>query len=122
VRGWENPQGATVSDFAGFPTLKRYLADVWIFPRNRHPHVPPGMPWTIFESPGGQYTPDWMVQAAVLIDNSVRIAAHDKGFAPIYLREADALLQVLKHGDKRLWERARDTLLFARKHLDTSTI
>ncbi len=48
-----------------------------------------------------------------LIDNCVGIAEHDKGFAPVYLREAEALLPVLKHGDERLWERARDTLAAA---------
>ena len=65
VRGWDNPQGAPVGDFAGFPMLNKYLADVWIFPRNRHRHIPPSMPWVIFESPGGAYTPDWMAQAAI---------------------------------------------------------
>ncbi len=50
------------------------------------------------------------IKLADLIDNCVSIAAHDKGFAPVYLREAEELLQVLKHGDRRLWERARDVL------------
>lgn len=55
------------------------------------------------------------IKLADLIDNCVSIAAHDKGFAPVYMREADALLNVLKHGDKRLWERARVTLHEARE-------
>lgn len=46
-------------------------------------------------SPGGA-----TIKLADLIDNCVSITAHDKGFAPIYLREADALLKVLKHGTK----------------------
>ena len=54
------------------------------------------------------------IKLADIIDNAIGIAAHDKGFAPVYLREVEALLQVLKHGDKRLWERARLTLLEAR--------
>ncbi len=58
------------------------------------------------------------IKVADLIDNCVSIAAHDKGFAPVYLHEADALLEVLKHGDKRLWERARDTLREARERLE----
>ena len=60
------------------------------------------------------------IKLADLIDNCTSIAAHDKGFAPVYLREADALLTVLKHGDKRLWERARNTLAAATKQLDSS--
>ncbi|MGB8886506.1 MAG: hypothetical protein WCC87_07260 [Candidatus Korobacteraceae bacterium] len=65
LRSWENPQGARVSDFSGFPILEKYLKNVWILPRDRHRHIPPDMPWVVFESPGGPYTPDWMVQAAV---------------------------------------------------------
>lgn len=61
-------------------------------------------------SPGGA-----SINLADLIDNCVSIAAHDKGFAVVYLREADALLKVLRHRDKRLWERARDTLGAARR-------
>jgi hypothetical protein len=57
------------------------------------------------------------IKLADLTDNCVSIATHDKGFAPVYLREADALLKVLKHGDKRLWERARETLAAAREQL-----
>jgi (p)ppGpp synthase/HD superfamily hydrolase len=58
------------------------------------------------------------IKLADLIDNAIGIAANDKGFAPVYLREAEALLPVLKHGDKRLWERARDTLAAAREQLE----
>jgi len=45
------------------------------------------------------------------------IAAHDKGFAPNYLRKAEALLKVLEHVDKRLWEWTRDMLKTARERL-----
>ena len=58
------------------------------------------------------------IKLADLIDNSASITAHDRGFAPVYLREGDALLVVLKHGDKRLWERVRDTLREARERLE----
>jgi (p)ppGpp synthase/HD superfamily hydrolase len=64
-------------------------------------------------SPGGA-----TIKLADLLDNCVSIAAHDRGFAVVYLREADALLKVLKHGDKGLWERARDTLKQARARLE----
>jgi (p)ppGpp synthase/HD superfamily hydrolase len=64
-------------------------------------------------SPGGA-----TIKLADLIDNAIGIAANDKGFAPVYLREAEALLPVLKHGDNRLWERARVTLQEAREMLE----
>ncbi len=47
------------------------------------------------------------IKLADLIDNSVTIARHDrKGFWPVYRREKLALLEVLKDGDKTLWQRA----------------
>jgi len=61
-------------------------------------------------SPGGA-----TIKLADLIDNCIGIAEHDKSFAPVYLREAEELLPVLKHGEERLWERARETLAVARK-------
>jgi (p)ppGpp synthase/HD superfamily hydrolase len=57
------------------------------------------------------------IKLADLSDNAIGIAANDKGFAPVYLREAEALLEVLKHGDKRLWERADETLKTAKRDL-----
>jgi (p)ppGpp synthase/HD superfamily hydrolase len=55
------------------------------------------------------------IKLADLIDNCIGIAEHDKGFAPVYLREAEALLSVLKHGDARLWERTQATVAEAVK-------
>jgi (p)ppGpp synthase/HD superfamily hydrolase len=46
------------------------------------------------------------IKLADLIDNSLAIAKHDRGFWPVYRREKRALLEVLKDGDKALWERA----------------
>lgn len=66
-------------------------------------------------SPGGA-----TIKLADLIDNCAGIAAHDKGFAPVYLHEAEASLKVLNHGNRRLWERARDTLAAAREQLGSS--
>ena len=43
-----------------------------------------------------------IIKLADLIDNCVSIAAHDKECAVVYLREADELLTMLKHGNKRL--------------------
>lgn len=61
------------------------------------------------------------IKLADIIDNSLNIAIHDKGFAPVYLREVEAVLQVLKQGDKRLWDRARDTLKTAREQMEPRT-
>ena len=65
MRNWETAQGAPVRDFAAFPTLGKYLDDVWIFPRERLPYLHPGLPWVWFEESGGEYTTDWMVQTAI---------------------------------------------------------
>src|SRR5688572_28313841 len=46
------------------------------------------------------------IKLADLIDNSLTIARFDPGFWPVYRREKLALLEVLKAGDRTLWERA----------------
>ena len=47
------------------------------------------------------------IKLADLIDNSLTLAKHDrKGFWPVYRREMLDLLEVLKDGDRTLWERA----------------
>jgi (p)ppGpp synthase/HD superfamily hydrolase len=56
-------------------------------------------------SPEGQ-----TIKLADLIDNARSIATHDPRFARTYLAEMEALLQVLKRGDPRLLELARQTL------------
>ena len=45
--------------------LKEYLKDAWIYPRQSREQLPADMPWILFESPGGAYAPEWMVQAAI---------------------------------------------------------
>jgi hypothetical protein len=65
VREWDTPQGAPICDFIAYPMLERYLNDVWIYPRESRTGLPVGMPWILFETPGGAYTEQWMVQAAV---------------------------------------------------------
>jgi hypothetical protein len=64
VQNWNNQQGAKVSDFAAYPTLKKYLKDLWIFPRQGPQELLPGEPWICFELNGGSYSPNWMAQAA----------------------------------------------------------
>lgn len=48
------------------------------------------------------------IKLADLIHNSRSIIEKDPGFAKVYLREMRALLEVLKEGDSRLWNRARE--------------
>ena len=43
----------------------RYLEKVWIYPRESRGKLPAGMPWILFETPNGAYTPQWMLQAAI---------------------------------------------------------
>jgi (p)ppGpp synthase/HD superfamily hydrolase len=46
------------------------------------------------------------IKLADLIDNTLTISRHDRSFWPVYRREKEALLQVLKEGDPTLWKRA----------------
>jgi hypothetical protein len=62
---WNTPQGAPIRDFTGFPTLAKYLDEAWVLPRERFKSLPSGEPWVVFELPGGSYTHEWMVQAAI---------------------------------------------------------
>lgn len=57
------------------------------------------------------------IKLADLIDNTSSIVAHDKGFARSYLREKELLLEVLRHGNSDLWQRAFETLQAAQREL-----
>lgn len=57
------------------------------------------------------------IKLADLIDNTCSIVTYDKGFARSYLREKEALLEVLKHGHAELWGRAHETLQAAQLEL-----
>jgi (p)ppGpp synthase/HD superfamily hydrolase len=48
------------------------------------------------------------IKLADLIDNTRTIKPHDPGFWKVYRREKQALLQVLKEGDRTLWQRASE--------------
>ena len=50
------------------------------------------------------------IKLADLIDNTASIVEHDKGFARSYLDEKGLALEVLKHGNPELWERAYSVL------------
>lgn len=57
------------------------------------------------------------IKLADIIDNSRDIVKHDTGFARIYLPEKAALLAVLMHGNKDLWNAANGILEDAFLHL-----
>jgi (p)ppGpp synthase/HD superfamily hydrolase len=46
------------------------------------------------------------IKLADIIDNTRSIVANDPGFAPVYLREKQAVLEVLSHGDPDLFRMA----------------
>jgi (p)ppGpp synthase/HD superfamily hydrolase len=50
------------------------------------------------------------IKLADLISNSQSIVQHDKDFARVYLKEKAALLEVLKEGNRTLWDRAKRIL------------
>lgn len=50
------------------------------------------------------------IKLADLIDNTGSIVKHDPKFAKVYLREKAELLEVLRDGDRTLWDRAHDIL------------
>jgi (p)ppGpp synthase/HD superfamily hydrolase len=57
------------------------------------------------------------IKLADLIDNTSSIVRYDKGFARAYLKEKELLLDVLKHGNPDLWQRAFVTLQEAQRDL-----
>ncbi len=48
------------------------------------------------------------IKYADIMDNTKAIARQDPGFAPVYLQEARALLDVMRDGDPKLHERAME--------------
>jgi guanosine-3',5'-bis(diphosphate) 3'-pyrophosphohydrolase len=50
------------------------------------------------------------IKVADLIDNSRTIFLRDKNFAPVYMREKEALLDVLTEADPKLLRMAKDQL------------
>jgi (p)ppGpp synthase/HD superfamily hydrolase len=62
------------------------------------------------------------IKLADLIDNTSSIVKYDKGFARSYLREKESLLEVLKHGNSELCQRAYVTLQEAQRELIHSSL
>lgn len=57
------------------------------------------------------------IKLADLISNSKSICEHDKKFAKVYIKEKELLLEVLKEGDKVLWDRAYEIVQDAKQAL-----
>ncbi len=51
------------------------------------------------------------IKLADLIDNTKSIVEHDSDFAKVYLAEKVLLLEVLKDGDPKLWEIAKNQIV-----------
>lgn len=60
----------------------------------------------IAEAPAAAKT----IKLADLISNTQSIVANDQDFALVYLQEKAALLEVLREGDRYLWQRAKQLL------------
>lgn len=58
------------------------------------------------------------IKLADIIDNTQDIVKYGKGFAPVYVKEAEALMEVLKEGNKHLYAVATEMLKDARRQLD----
>ncbi|HET7104208.1 MAG TPA: hypothetical protein VFI20_08975 [Terracidiphilus sp.] len=65
VCSWHTLQGAPVNDFSAYPVLEKYLEKIWIYPSSNSGPPLVGDAWIEFELPGGAYTAQWMMQAAV---------------------------------------------------------
>lgn len=57
------------------------------------------------------------IKLADLLSNTVSIVKHDPGFAWVYLREKKAMLEILKEGNKTLYDRATELLEKSLKEL-----
>lgn len=57
------------------------------------------------------------IKLADLIDNTNSIVNYDKNFARVYLQEKEALLEVLKEGNKILWDLAFKRLQWGQTEL-----
>jgi hypothetical protein len=70
-RHWENipwsdsPQGFNWKDFTKYPTLTKYLNSIDVHPRRVAGTGKGGIHWLTFPMRGGNYSPDWMVDALV---------------------------------------------------------
>ncbi|MBO6793813.1 MAG: bifunctional (p)ppGpp synthetase/guanosine-3',5'-bis(diphosphate) 3'-pyrophosphohydrolase [Balneolaceae bacterium] len=51
------------------------------------------------------------IKLADIISNTSSIMEYDPGFAKVYLREKELLLEVLKEGDQTLWKKAKSVHL-----------
>lgn len=86
----------------GISTLVGYLTDVSkLSDGNRATRKAIDLLHTASASPNAK-----TIKLADLIDNSQSIMARDKGFAVVYMKEKNALLDVLTEGDRRLYEKA----------------
>lgn len=64
---WQSPQGYYCREFDGFPTLGKYLAQVWFVPLSaggtKKKLRPPEIPWIDIEGRGGSYSAEFAREA-----------------------------------------------------------
>ena len=65
VQHWNTQQGEPVSDFTGYPLLKKYLNKLWIYPRRFHHELFADGAWVGFDLPGEHYSTECMEWAAI---------------------------------------------------------
>ena len=62
---WDQPLGAAVQNFIGFPVIEECLDSLWIFPRRKLESSQPGHGWIKFENSGAVSAPSWILGAVV---------------------------------------------------------
>ena len=62
---WDQPLGAAVQNFIGFPVIADYLDSLWIFPRRKLESLQPRQDWIKFENSGAISAPSWILGAVV---------------------------------------------------------
>ena len=62
---WDQPLGAAVQNFIGFPVIGDYLDSLWIFPRRKLESLQSGHDWIRFENSGAISAPSWILGAVV---------------------------------------------------------
>ena len=59
---WDQPQGAAVDNFIGFPVLAAYLDSLWVFPRPKYENLAVGRNWISVYTGGGSQAQSWMLR------------------------------------------------------------
>lgn len=125
-------QGAPVDDFSAYSMLEKYLEKVWIYPLLNQDPLLVNDSWIEFELPGGAYTANWMMQAAVdricqkiytyqNADIRSRHKLHEFDLLCFYCDEAtlyNTPIHTVRYGFQQLGEQVKHTLKTAPRVFD----